>query len=54
VTPIPAGGLGEVRVRFAGQQVKFSARADAPLPLGARVFVVAATSDTSVVVEPHP
>lgn len=51
VTPIPTAGYGEVRVRIGGQQVKFNARADKPLPLGARVFVIEAPSDTSVFVE---
>lgn len=51
VTPVPAGGYGEVRVRLAGQPVKVYARADAPLPAGAAVFVVEAPTDTSVVVE---
>jgi membrane protein implicated in regulation of membrane protease activity len=51
VTPIPAGGYGEVRVRLGGQQVKLNARSDQPLPLGARVFVIQATSPTSVFVE---
>lgn len=51
VTPIPTGGYGEVRVRLGGQQVKLNARSDQPLPLGARVFVIEATSSTSVLVE---
>jgi membrane protein implicated in regulation of membrane protease activity len=51
VTPIPTQGYGEVRVLLGGQPVKLNARADQPVPLGARVFVVEATSDTSVVVE---
>jgi len=51
VTPIPDQGYGEVRVRLGGQPVKLNARADRPVPLGAQVFVVAAPSETSVVVE---
>lgn len=51
VTPIPAQGYGEVRISLGGQPVKLNARADQPVALGARVFVVEATSDTSVVVE---
>ncbi|WP_213455100.1 hypothetical protein [Rhizomonospora bruguierae] len=51
VTPIPAQGYGEVRLRVAGQPVKLNARADRPIPLGAEVFVIEAPSDTSVVVE---
>jgi membrane protein implicated in regulation of membrane protease activity len=51
VTPITDGGYGEVRIAVGGQPVKLNARADRPVPLGAHVFVVAAPSDTSVVVE---
>jgi membrane-bound ClpP family serine protease len=54
ITPIPAGGYGEVRLRLGGQPVKFNARADRPLPTGAHVFVIDAPSDTSVVVEETP
>jgi membrane protein implicated in regulation of membrane protease activity len=54
VTPIPATGYGEVRVTLAGQPVKLYATADRPLPRGTRVFVVAAPSATSVVVEETP
>jgi membrane protein implicated in regulation of membrane protease activity len=54
VTPIPAGGYGEVRVRMAGAPVKLNARADRPVPVGAQVFVIEAPSDTSVVVEETP
>ncbi|MFG1949649.1 hypothetical protein [Micromonospora sp. NPDC048830] len=53
VTPVPAAGYGEVRVRVAGQPVKLNARADRPIPLGARVFVVEALSETSVHVETY-
>jgi hypothetical protein len=51
VTAITDGGYGEVRITVGGQPVKLNARADGPVPLGAQVFVVAAPSDTSVVVE---
>jgi membrane protein implicated in regulation of membrane protease activity len=51
VTAITDGGYGEVRIAVGGQPVKLNARADRPVPLGAHVFVVAAPSDTSVVVE---
>jgi membrane protein implicated in regulation of membrane protease activity len=51
VTPIPAAGYGEVRITIGGQPVKLNAKSDQPVPLGARVFVVEAPSDTSVVVE---
>ena len=53
VTPIPASGYGEVRVRVAGQPVKLSAKADRPIPIGAQVFVVETLSETSVVVETY-
>lgn len=51
VTPIPAQGYGEVRISMGGQPVKLNARSDKPVALGARVFVVEAPSDTSVIVE---
>jgi membrane protein implicated in regulation of membrane protease activity len=54
ISPVPAGGLGEVRIAVAGQQMKFHARADQPLALGTRVFVIAVPSPTSVLVEPTP
>ncbi|MET8256046.1 hypothetical protein [Micromonospora sp. NPDC005205] len=53
VTPVPANGYGEVRVRLAGQPVKLSARADQPIPIGAQIFVVQALSETSVHVETY-
>ena len=51
VTPIPAQGYGEVRVSIGGQPMKLNARSDKAVALGARVFVIEAPSDTSVVVE---
>ncbi|MEV8516215.1 NfeD family protein [Dactylosporangium sp. NPDC051484] len=51
VTPISGNGFGEVRISLGGQPVKLSARADRPIPLGARVLVLEATSSTSVIVE---
>jgi membrane protein implicated in regulation of membrane protease activity len=54
VTPISSLGYGEVCVRVAGQPVKLTARAEHPLPLGAEIFVIEATSHASVVVEPLP
>ena len=51
VTPIPVAGYGEVRVSIGGQPVKLNARSDKAVALGARVFVIEAPSDTSVVVE---
>lgn len=53
VTPVPAVGYGEVRVRLAGQPVKLNARADHPIPVGAQIFVVQALSETSVHVETY-
>lgn len=52
VTPIPAGGYGEVLLRLAGQPVKFAARSAEPVARGAEVWVEAAPSATSVVVRP--
>ncbi len=54
VTPVPAGGYGEVRLAVAGQQIKFNARAAQPLALGTQVFVIEVPSPTSVLVEPTP
>jgi membrane protein implicated in regulation of membrane protease activity len=54
VTPIPVQGYGEVRVSLGGQPVKFNARANNPIPRGARVFVIEASSSTSVFVEETP
>jgi membrane protein implicated in regulation of membrane protease activity len=51
VTPIPVPGYGEIRITLGGQPVKLNAASDKPLPLGTRVFVIEARSDTSVVVE---
>jgi membrane protein implicated in regulation of membrane protease activity len=51
VTPIPVQGYGEVRVVIGGQPVKLNARADKAVAIGARIFVVEAPTDTSVVVE---
>ena len=54
ISPVPDGGLGEVRLAIAGQQMKFHARSDQPLALGTRVFVIGVPSPTSVLVEPTP
>lgn len=54
VTEVPAGGLGEVRLSVAGQQMKVYARADRPIPLGTGVFVIAVPTPTSVLVETLP
>lgn len=52
VTRIPEDGYGEVRVRVAGQQIKFNATASQAIPSRTEVFVVGTPSETSVVVEP--
>jgi len=49
---IAADGLGAVRLLVAGQQIKFNARANEPLALGTRIFVIGVPSPTSVLVEP--
>lgn len=51
VTPVRAGGLGEVLIRSAGQPTKLTATADADLEVGASVVVVEVLSDTKVNVE---
>ncbi len=48
VSAVPSPGYGEVRLALAGQQLKFSARSDVPLPAGTPVYVVEALSDTAV------
>jgi membrane protein implicated in regulation of membrane protease activity len=54
ITPIPAVGYGEVRVRLGGHTFKLNARADAPMATGTPVLVIEAPSDTSVVVVEAP
>jgi hypothetical protein len=48
VSPVPSGGLGEVRLTVAGQQLKYAARSDVPLAAGTPVYVVEALSETAV------
>jgi membrane protein implicated in regulation of membrane protease activity len=48
VSAVPGAGYGEVRLALAGQQLKFSARSDVPLPAGTPVYVVEALSETAV------
>jgi membrane protein implicated in regulation of membrane protease activity len=48
VSAVPSGGLGEVRLSVAGQQLKYAARSDVPLPAGTPVYVVEALSETAV------
>jgi membrane protein implicated in regulation of membrane protease activity len=52
VTRIPAGGLGEVTVRHAGQLLKLSARADEELRAGTPIVVTAVMTSSSVLVSP--
>jgi membrane-bound ClpP family serine protease len=54
VTPIPERGFGEVRVSLGGQPVKLNATAERTIPLGTQIFVIAAPSETSVLVERVP
>jgi membrane protein implicated in regulation of membrane protease activity len=54
ISPVPAGGYGEVRLTVAGQPLKFHARAAQPLAIGTHVFVIEVPSPTSVLVEPTP
>jgi membrane protein implicated in regulation of membrane protease activity len=54
VTPIPADGYGEVRVRLGGHQFKLNARADQPMATGVQVLVIEVPSDTSAVVIEAP
>lgn len=52
VSAIPLGGLGEISLVHLGQRLKLSARADASIPFGAEVVILAVTSSSSVIVEP--
>lgn len=61
VSAIPTGGLGEVRIAVAGQQLKYYARSESPLPAGTGVYVVDTPTETTVQVvstesdtPPHP
>lgn len=51
VTPVRAGGTGEVLVALVGQPTKMTATADADLPVGTTVVVIAVASSTKVVVQ---
>lgn len=51
VTPVRAGGIGEVLVVLGGASTKYTATADADLPTGAAVVVTAVESPTKVRVE---
>ena len=54
ISPVPAGGFGEVRLSVGGQPMKFHARSAEPLAIGTYVFVIEVPSPTSVLVEPTP
>ncbi|MFQ1004127.1 NfeD family protein [Modestobacter sp. SSW1-42] len=48
ISRVPPGGFGEVRLAVAGQQLKYHARSDVPLPAGTPVYVVDVPTETSV------
>ena len=50
VTRIPADGLGEITVVYAGHRIKLNARSHEPIPPGADVVIVDVLSPTSVLV----
>jgi hypothetical protein len=52
ITPIPAGGYGEIAVVVHGSHQKFAARAEQPLPARTSVYVLEVLSSTSVLVAP--
>ncbi|GAA4262073.1 hypothetical protein [Dactylosporangium darangshiense] len=52
ISEIPRDGLGQVRLAYAGQPMKFNARADGPLALGVRVLVIGVPTPSSVLVTP--
>jgi membrane protein implicated in regulation of membrane protease activity len=54
VSPIPAAGYGEVRVRLGGHVFKLNARADQPIASGVQILVVEVPTDTSAVVIEAP
>jgi membrane protein implicated in regulation of membrane protease activity len=60
ISAVPSPGFGEVRLSLAGQQLKYAATSDVPLPSGTPVYVVEALSETAVQVVstapdlPHP
>lgn len=51
VTPVRAGGTGEVLVTLSGQPVKLTATSDEDLAVGANTVVIAVESSTKVVVQ---
>lgn len=51
VTPVRAGGTGEVLVTLAGQPMKMTATSDDDLAVGTTAVVISVTSSTKVVVQ---
>lgn len=51
ITPIPAGGTGEVDVRHGGERQRFNAVSDDEVPAGAQVSVVGVVSPTCLRVQ---
>jgi membrane protein implicated in regulation of membrane protease activity len=54
ISEVPEDGLGQVRVSFAGQPMKFNARSASPLALGVKILVIGVPTPTSVIVAPIP
>ncbi|MCM2413055.1 hypothetical protein [Streptomyces sp. RKAG290] len=52
VTPIPAGGYGEVLLQLGGHTVKLSAKSLTPVARGTEIWVEATLSSSSVSVRP--
>lgn len=48
ITPIPAGGTGEVDIRYGGERHRFNAVADEEIPSAGQVSVVGVVSPTCV------
>lgn len=53
VTPVPAGGIGEVLVTLGGVPTKYTATAAVDLATGDRIVVIALESATKLRVEPE-
>jgi membrane protein implicated in regulation of membrane protease activity len=47
---VPLGGFGEIRARVGERSLRLKARADRPLPLGARVTVIQQVDESTVLV----
>lgn len=48
ITPIPAGGLGEVDIRYGGERHRFNAMSEDEIPAAGQVSVVGIVSPTCV------